>query len=78
MLVYTNKIEGKYNYDIIEIIKHSTDANNYQYQSESMPEYMIHSGKGHEFITDSNNKYLNEFLNSIDVDLTQCAKPNYD
>jgi hypothetical protein len=38
---------------------------------------MIHSGKGHEFITDSDNKYLKELLTSINVDLTQCAKPNY-
>ena len=39
---------------------------------------MIHSGKGHEFITDSDNKYLKELLKSIDVDLYQCAKPNYE
>ena len=30
-----------------------------------------------KFITDSDNKYLKELLESINVDLTKCAKPNY-
>ena len=77
MLQYTKSIEGKYNYDVIEIIRHSVDANLFQYTNENLPEYMIHSGKGHEFITDSDNKYLKELLTSINVDLSQCAKPNY-
>ena len=77
MLQYVKSSEGKYNYDVIEIIRHSVDANLFQYTNESLPEYMIHSGKGHEFITDSDNKYLKELLTSINVDLTQCAKPNY-
>jgi hypothetical protein len=38
---------------------------------------MIFSGKGHSFITDSDNKYLKELLELINVDLTECAKPNY-
>ena len=46
--------------------------------NENLPEYMIHSGKGHEFITDSDNRYLKELLKSIDVDLNQCAKPNFE
>ena len=78
MLVYTSSIEGKYDYDVIEIIRHSIDANIHQYSSDNMPEYIIHSGKGHELITDKDNKYLKELLNQIDVDLKQCAKPNYD
>ncbi len=77
MLQYVKSSEGKYNYDVIEIIRHSVDANLFQYTNESLPEYMIYSGKGHEFITDSDNKYLKELLTSINVDLTQCAKPNY-
>ncbi|MBR1936755.1 MAG: helix-turn-helix transcriptional regulator [Bacilli bacterium] len=77
MLQYVKSSEGKYNYDVIEIIRHSVDANLFQYTNENLPEYMIHSGKGHEFITDSDNKYLKELLESINVDLNQCAKPNY-
>ena len=78
MLQYVKSIEGKYNYDVIEIIRHSVDANLFQYTNDNLPEYMIHSGKGHEFITDSDNKYLIELLTSINVDLTKCAKPKYE
>lgn len=78
MLEYTNFIEGNYNYDVIEIIKHSIDANNYQYTNDNMPQYIIYSGNGHEFITDDDNKYLKELLRTINVDLLECAKPNYD
>ncbi len=77
MLQYTKTIEGTYNYDVIEIIRHSVDANLHQYTNDNYPEYMINSGKGHEFITDSDNKYLKELLELINVDLNQCAKPNY-
>ena len=69
MLQYTGSIEGKYEFDIIEIIRHSIDANLHQYTNDNIPEYIIRSGKGHEFITDSNNKYLKEFTDSINVDL---------
>lgn len=77
MLQYTKSIEGKYDYDIIEIIRHSIDANLHQYTNDNLPEYMIISGKSHEFITDADNKYLKELLESINVDLSQCAKPVY-
>ena len=77
MLQYMNPIEGKYDYDVIEIIRHSIDANLHQYTNDNLPEYKIFSGKSHEFITDSDNKYLKEFLKSININLTQCAKPNY-
>ena len=77
MLQYMNPIEGKYDYNVIEIIRHSVDANLHQYTNDKLPEYMIFSGKGHSFITDSDNKYLKELLKSINVDLRECAKPNY-
>ncbi len=77
MLEYTNFIEGTFNYDIIEIIRHSVDANLHQYTNDNIPEYSIFSGKSHSFITDKDNKYLKELLDSINVDLTLCAKPNY-
>lgn len=77
MLRYNKAIEGKYDYDVIEIIRHSVDSNFYQYTKDNLPEYLIFSGNGHEFNTNSDNKYLNELLKSIDVDLSQCAKPNY-
>ena len=68
---------GKYDYNIIEIIRHSSDANNMQFTNDSRAEYEIFTGKSHLFITDKDNKYLQDFLKSINVDLTKCAKPNY-
>ena len=78
MLQYTNSFEGVYNYDIIEIIRHSVDANLHQYTNDNLPLYFIYSGNGHEFVTDGDNKYLTDFLKSIDADLTKCAEANYD
>ena len=77
MLEYTNSIEGNYDYDIIEIIRHSTDANNLQFTNDARSEYEIFSGKSHMFVTNGDNKYLKDFLESINIDLTKCAKPNY-
>ena len=76
-LNYTKSIEGKYEFDVIQIIKHSTDANNMQFNMENLPEYDIYAGNGYQFITDNDNKYLIDFLKSIDVDLTKCAEPDY-
>ena len=78
MLNYSNSIEGKYDYDIIQIIKHSTDANNLQFTNDNIPKYEIFGGNGYNFITDDDNKYLTDFLKLINVDLNQCAKPNYE
>ena len=77
MLEYTKSIEGTYDYDIIEIIRHSEDANLFQYNNDNRPEYEIMSGKNHSFVTDSDNKWLKEFLSLIKVDLSKCAKPDY-
>lgn len=77
MLNYSNSIEGKYDYDIIQIIKHSTDANNLQFTNDNRAKYEIFGGNGYNFITDDDNKYLTEFLKLINVDLNKCAKPNY-
>ncbi len=77
-LKYTKWVEGKYNFDIIQIIKHSTDANNMQFNMENLPEYNIFTGNGYRFITDNDNKYLIDFLKSINVDLTKCAEPDYE
>ncbi len=77
MLEYTKSIEGNYDYDIMQIIKHSSDANNKQFSMDNLPKYEIFSGKGHNFVTDDDNKYLKEFLNSINVDLTKCAEADY-
>ena len=77
MLKYTKSIKGIYNYDIIQIIKHSTDANNLQFTNDSLPKYEIFAGNEYMFITDEDNKYLSEFLKLLNIDLNQCAEPDY-
>lgn len=76
-LRYTKSVEGTYDYNIMEIIKHSSDANLLQFNNDNLPVYEILSGKGQYFITDDDNKYLKEFLKSINVDLSLCAEPDY-
>ncbi len=76
-LRYTKFEEGTYNYNIMEIIKHSSDANLLQFNNDNLPVYEIYTGKGQRFITDEDNKYLKEFLKSINVDLSLCAEPDY-
>ena len=76
-LRYTKFIEGKYDYDVMQIIKHSVDANNLQFTNDSLPKYNIYSGKWHHFITDDDNKHLHDFLQSIGVDLNKCADLEY-
>ena len=78
MLKYNKYVEGKYNYDVMQIIKHSSDANNLQFTNDNLPKYEIYGGNGYMFITDDDNRYLNDFLKLINVDLTRCAEPIYD
>ena len=77
ILKYTKSVKGTYNFDIMQIIKHSTDASNMQFSNSNLPKYEIYTGNGYYFITDNDNKYLMEFLNTINVDLNKCAEPDY-
>ena len=77
MLVYTKSKSGTYDYNILDIIKHSKDANLMQFTNDNLPKYNIFSGTSHQFITDDNNKNLTSFLKSINVDINKCAKPDY-
>ena len=83
-LVYLDFIEGTYKYDIFKIIEASVNANNKTYFVDNMPDYVITLGE--EYIEkygtlsfaiekNSTNKYLNEFLKSINVDLKKCSTP---
>ena len=77
MLEYVDPIEGKYDFDLIEIIRHSTDANLHLYITGDFSNYTISSGKGYTFTTDDDNKYLKDFLKSLNINLKQCAQPKY-
>lgn len=77
MLEYTKTVQGTYDFDVMDIIKHSIDANNMTFTNDTIPKYGIYSGKGHHFVSNDDNKPLREFLNSINVDLEKCAAPDY-
>lgn len=86
-LKYTKSIKGKYNYDIIKIIDNSTKANDNGYTNDNLPSYQIYMSdnyvkKGYEYNytveKGQANKYLEEFLKEIDVELKTCAEPEYE
>ena len=80
ILKYTTKEVGNYDYDVINIIKNSKNADKMTFTNKNLPEYEIYFGKNeyvYMMITDSNNKALKEFLTSINVDLHTCATPEY-
>lgn len=86
MLKYSKSIKGTYNYDIIKIVEESTNANDKSYSMDNLPAYEIYLGEQliEKYDTLSftiekgkKNKYLDEFLKKINVDLSKCAKPEY-
>lgn len=77
MLVYTKSKNGTYNFDVLEIIRNSRDADLMQFTNDNLPKYNIYGGNGYHFVTDDDNRYLSDFLKSIKVDLNKCASPDY-
>lgn len=86
MLKYTKSVKGTYKYDVEKIIKASVNADNKSYDMSNLPEYEIYLGDKYISKYDSlmftvekgkKNKYLNELLDMIDVDLEKSAKPDY-
>ena len=85
-LRYTKSIKGTYNYDVTKIIEASTNANDKSYSKDNLPEYELYLGKKYVqkydtamFVVekDQTNNYLDELLEQLDVDLNQCANPDY-
>lgn len=86
MLSYSKSLKGKYSYDVEKILKASTNADNMSFDMDHLPEYEIYLGDDLikkyntlSFVVEHNkqNKYLNELLESINIDLSKCAKPDY-
>lgn len=74
-LEYTKKKTGKYDYDVIKIIKNSKNAD--LLSAKEIEDYEIYTGKSdivYMMTTDKDNKYLKAFLKNIKVDLDECAK----
>lgn len=85
-LKYTKSIKGKYNYDVMKIIDNSTKANDNGYTNDNLPLYQIYMSDGYvkkgyqyNYTVEKNqsNKYLEEFLNEIDIELETCAEQEY-
>lgn len=85
-LEYTKSIKGTYDYDAIKIIEASTNANDKAYSMDNLPEYEIYLGEKYIQKYDTltftvekgqTNKYLNELLKQLDIDLNQCASTDY-
>lgn len=80
MLKYTKKESGIYDYDVMKIINNSIIADNMTFTNDNRSEFEIYTGnseKVYMLITNSNNKYLEEFLRQIDVNLKTCANHDY-
>lgn len=86
MLKYTKSIKGNYNYNIEKILMASTNADGMSFEMSKLPVYEIYLGEEYikkydslMFVVENGktNQYLDEFLNSINVDLNKCAKPDY-
>lgn len=71
--------------DLADKLGVSTNANEKNYSMDNLPEYEITLGSlatKYDTLTftvekGKTNKYLNEFLKMINVDLSKCAKPEY-
>jgi len=76
MLKYTEKKTGTYDYDVLSILKQSREVTDEDVSYPPM--YEIYTGKDRKkYVAGINNEILEEFLNSIDVDLNECAKAEY-
>ena len=85
-LKYTKSIKGIYNYDIKKIIENSVDASDKTYSMDNLPEYemsvgnsYVEEGYSYKHVVEKGqtNKYLDEFLKEMDINLKVCASPYY-
>lgn len=85
-LRYTKSIKGTYDYDITKIIESSTNANDKSYSMDNLPEYELYLGEEYTLKYDTlsfvvekgkENKYLDELLEQLNIDLDTCANPDY-
>lgn len=86
MLKYTKSIKGKYDYDIMKILEDDSIEVDKSHSMDNLPEYEIYMGNyyvengyGYYYTVEKGkvNKYLDELLESLNVDLSICAEPEY-
>lgn len=88
-LHYTKSIKGKYDYDITKILDNSINENDstlndnqidYKiYTRASGSDFVLGEKYNHDYIIQKgeNNEYLEQLLNTIDIDLDIYALPDY-
>lgn len=85
-LRYTKSVKGTYEYDTLKIIEASTNANDKAYSMDDLPEYRLYVGEEYSKKYDTlsftvekgqTNRYLDELLEQLDIDLDACANPDY-
>lgn len=86
ILKYSKSIKGKYDFDVMKIIDNSINANDIENTNDDLIDYEIYMGNSYIEKGYSNlyiikkgkiNKYLDEFLNEINVNLNECAQSEY-
>ncbi|MBR2139035.1 MAG: helix-turn-helix transcriptional regulator [Bacilli bacterium] len=87
ILIYTKSIKGTYKFDVEKILSKSTNMDDKSYSMDNMPEYEIYLGeklmKKYDTLTfavekGKKNNYLDELLKELNIDLSLCAKPEYE
>lgn len=85
-LKYTKSIKGTYDYDLKKIIEDSVNVNDITSSNNESFDYeitvgnpYIEEGYHYKYVVKKgqNNKYLEELLKKINVNLKQCANPEY-
>ncbi len=86
MLKYTKSKKGTYSYDVIKIIEDQGNEVDKSHSMDNLPEYEMYMGDayvkdgyGYYYTIEKGqtNKFLDEFLKDIEVDLDVCAEPEY-
>lgn len=86
ILKYTKSVKGTYDYDIMKILEDDSIEVDKSHSMDNLPEYEIYlgnyyveNGYGYYYAVEKGktNKYLDELLQSINVDLRICAEPEY-
>ena len=76
ILRYANPSKvGKYDYDLLKIIQNSDKE--ISFSVKNLPSYQISTGNGENYAILKKNRYLNELLNELDINLNTCAEKEY-
>ena len=80
MLVYTKSVKGSYSYDVMKILDETNndfgDLSDTTYYELYVGDKYVEQGYEYNYVI-LESKYLDEFLDEIDLKLNACAKAKY-